>query len=195
MYKHHVQDLYAAINVMREPSLIRVEADEVTYPLHIILRYEVERALVNGELKVADVPAAWNKRMQEYLGCTPPDDKQVGRMQGGSVLLKQRKRLNVCGACAWPFEFGWYDVVLCVQPGCHSTCAGLALQIDVSTGLMQAHMHRAQATRLLYESSARSLNAGLLARYSLGYGRAWLLHHVRRQLHSKAMLLAKLLAT
>jgi carboxypeptidase Taq len=56
------------------PSLIRVEADEVTYNLHILLRFELENDLLEGRLAVADAPAAWNTKMQEYLGLTPPDD-------------------------------------------------------------------------------------------------------------------------
>jgi carboxypeptidase Taq len=62
-----------AINKV-QPSLIRVEADEVTYNLHIFVRFELEKALVTGELKVADVPEAWNARYEEYLGITPPND-------------------------------------------------------------------------------------------------------------------------
>lgn len=62
---------------MKDPSFIRVESDEVTYPLHIIIRYEVERAMINGELAAVDVPKVWNEKMQQYLGCTPEDDKQV----------------------------------------------------------------------------------------------------------------------
>lgn len=58
------------------PSLIRVEADEVTYNLHIILRYEMETALLNKDLTVADAPAAWNQRMQKYLGITPPTNRE-----------------------------------------------------------------------------------------------------------------------
>ena len=72
-----MQELYAAINTVREPSLIRVESDEVTYPMHIIIRYEVERAMLAGELAVDDVPRVWNEKMQQYLGCTPKDDKEV----------------------------------------------------------------------------------------------------------------------
>ena len=72
-----MQDLYAAINTVKEPSYVRVEADEVTYPLHVILRYEIERALLNGELDVDDVPRVWNEKMEGYLGCTPPDHKLV----------------------------------------------------------------------------------------------------------------------
>ena len=54
-----------------EPSFIRVNADEVTYNLHIILRYELEKQLVSGDLKVGDLPEAWNSLMQELLGITP----------------------------------------------------------------------------------------------------------------------------
>eukprot|EP00887_Chlorella_sp_A99_P004883 scaffold4.g4883.t1 len=54
-------DLYAALNVVRHPSLIRIEADEVTYPLHIVLRYELERGLVDGSVEVDDLPALWNQ--------------------------------------------------------------------------------------------------------------------------------------
>lgn len=58
------------------PSFIRVEADEVTYDLHIILRFELERALINGDLAVKDVPEAWNARFKELLGLTVPDDSR-----------------------------------------------------------------------------------------------------------------------
>ncbi|MFZ2089484.1 MAG: carboxypeptidase M32, partial [Desulfobaccales bacterium] len=62
------------------PSLIRVEADEVTYNLHIIFRFELERSLINGGLAVRDLPEAWNAKVQDYLGLTPPDYKD-GVMQ------------------------------------------------------------------------------------------------------------------
>jgi carboxypeptidase Taq len=62
------------------PSLIRVEADEVTYNLHIIVRFELERSLVNGGLEVGDLPEAWNVKMKDYLGLTPHDYKD-GAMQ------------------------------------------------------------------------------------------------------------------
>ncbi len=64
---------YRGINKV-EPSLIRVEADEATYNLHIMLRLELEIALMEGSLQVKDLPEAWNSRMQDYLGLTPPDD-------------------------------------------------------------------------------------------------------------------------
>ncbi|WP_434383073.1 carboxypeptidase M32 [Melittangium boletus] len=58
------------------PSLIRVDADEVTYNLHIVLRYELELLLIRDELPVADLPEAWNERMRRFLGVVPPDDRQ-----------------------------------------------------------------------------------------------------------------------
>jgi carboxypeptidase Taq len=66
---------HSAVNNV-SPSLIRTEADEVTYNLHIVLRYELELLLIHDELPLGDVPAAWNERMRRYLGITPPDDVQ-----------------------------------------------------------------------------------------------------------------------
>lgn len=57
-----------------QPSLIRVSADQLTYPLHIVLRFELERALIDGTLDVADLPAAWNDGMRRLLGVEVPDD-------------------------------------------------------------------------------------------------------------------------
>jgi carboxypeptidase Taq len=68
-----VDGFHAAVNEV-SPSLIRIEADEVTYNLHIALRYELELLMVRDELPLADLPAAWNARMEKYLGITPPDD-------------------------------------------------------------------------------------------------------------------------
>jgi len=67
------EEFYRAVNRVR-PSLIRVEADELTYNFHIMLRVEIEMALIEGSLRVADLPEAWNAAMQKYLGLTPPDD-------------------------------------------------------------------------------------------------------------------------
>lgn len=57
-----------------EPSLIRVDADEVTYPAHVILRYRLETAMIAGDLRVADLPGAWNDAMKDLLGLTPDND-------------------------------------------------------------------------------------------------------------------------
>jgi carboxypeptidase Taq len=69
------EGFYRAINKV-QPSLIRVEADEATYNLHIILRFELEQELMGGKLPLAELPEAWNARMKEYLGVTVPDDAQ-----------------------------------------------------------------------------------------------------------------------
>jgi carboxypeptidase Taq len=68
-----LDDFYFAINDVR-PSLIRTESDEVTYNLHILIRFELELALVNDELPVADLPAAWHAKYREYLGIESPTD-------------------------------------------------------------------------------------------------------------------------
>ena len=68
-------EFYFAINAVR-PSFIRVEADEATYNLHIVLRFELELALLTGDLPPADLPAAWNEKFAKMFGLTPPDDRQ-----------------------------------------------------------------------------------------------------------------------
>jgi carboxypeptidase Taq len=68
-------ELYLAVNSVR-PTLIRVDADEVTYNLHIILRFEIEKRLFAGTLAVQDLPAAWNALAQELLGLTPANDRE-----------------------------------------------------------------------------------------------------------------------
>lgn len=68
-----LKSFYKAINKV-EPSLIRVNADEATYNLHIMLRLELEIAMVEGKLAIKDLPEIWNTKMQEYLGVTPPND-------------------------------------------------------------------------------------------------------------------------
>lgn len=71
----HVSEevLYRAINAA-EPSLIRVDADELTYPMHILIRYELEKAIFSGDLKVDDLPDAWNQLYKKYLGIQVPND-------------------------------------------------------------------------------------------------------------------------
>ena len=69
------EELYKAVN-KAEPTLIRTEADEVTYSLHVMVRYEIEKRVMAGELSVADIPAEWNRLYKEYLGIDVPDDRQ-----------------------------------------------------------------------------------------------------------------------
>jgi carboxypeptidase Taq len=70
-----LEDFYKAINKV-EPSLIRVDADEVTYPLHVILRFEMEKALIEGSMKIRDIPEAWNAKMKELLDILPKTNSE-----------------------------------------------------------------------------------------------------------------------
>lgn len=73
------EDFYRAINKV-SPSYIRVEADELTYNMHIMLRFELEQAMLNGEITAAQLPEAWNSKMESLLGIVPPNDS-VGCLQ------------------------------------------------------------------------------------------------------------------
>ncbi len=82
------EDFYRAVN-KAEPSLIRTEADELTYALHVMVRYEIEKQLMDGSLQVKDVPAAWKELYREYLGVEVPNDRegclQDSHWSGGSI--------------------------------------------------------------------------------------------------------------
>ncbi len=81
------EQFWRAVN-MAQPSLIRTEADELTYCLHVMIRYEIEKQLIGGTLEVKDVPGVWNSMYKEYLGVDVPDDKhgclQDSHWSGGS---------------------------------------------------------------------------------------------------------------
>ena len=74
-----IQQFYEGINLCK-PSFIRVEADEVTYPMHVILRYELEKGLFDGSISVDQLPDLWNDKMEEYLGIRPHNNR-VGVLQ------------------------------------------------------------------------------------------------------------------
>ncbi len=114
---HSPEDIYRAINKV-EPSLIRIEADEVTYSLHVMVRYELEKRLFSGELEVKDLPTEWNRLYKEYLGVDVPSDQQgvlqdshwagglmgyfpsyaLGSAYGAHFLKKMRETVDVDGA-------------------------------------------------------------------------------------------------
>jgi carboxypeptidase Taq len=75
-----LEDMLAHIHHI-EPGFIRVDADEATYPLHVILRYEIERDLVAGAMSAKDIPQAWDAKMTEYLGLSTIDNAKDGPMQ------------------------------------------------------------------------------------------------------------------
>ena len=73
--KYPIEDFYSAVNVVK-PSFIRVNADEVTYGLHIILRFEIEKDLIEGKIRVNELDEVWNSKFEDLLGLTPPDDAE-----------------------------------------------------------------------------------------------------------------------
>ena len=113
------EQLYHAAN-KAEPSLIRTEADELTYALHVLVRYEIEKELFAGKLEVNDVPRVWNAKYKEYLGIDVPDDRQgclqdshwangnvgyfpsyaLGSAYGAQMLEKMKKTVDVDAAVA-----------------------------------------------------------------------------------------------
>lgn len=99
------EDIYRAVNLMG-PSLIRIEADELTYNFHIIVRFELEREIISGRLSVDDLPEAWNAKYKEYLGVDVPSDSdgvlQDVHWSGGSMGYFPTYALgNVLGAMLW----------------------------------------------------------------------------------------------
>ena len=113
------EELYSAINLSK-PSLIRTEADELTYSLHVMIRYELEKAMIAGDLKVADIPGEWNRLYKDVLGVDVPDDRRgclqdshwstgyigyfpsyaLGSAYGVQMLRQMEKTVDVWGTVA-----------------------------------------------------------------------------------------------
>lgn len=118
------EEFYRAVNKVT-PSLIRTESDEVTYCLHIMIRYELEKRVLAGELEVKDLPAEWNRMYREYLGIEVPDDKHgvlqdshwasgligyfpsyaLGNAYGAQFLTKMKESVDVA-SCIEKGDFG-----------------------------------------------------------------------------------------
>ncbi len=112
-------ELYSAINLSK-PSLIRTEADELTYSLHVMIRYEIEKRMVAGDLAVKDIPGEWNRMYKEVLGVDVPDDRHgalqdshwsfggmgyfpsyaLGSAYGVQMLREMEKTVDVWGTVA-----------------------------------------------------------------------------------------------
>jgi carboxypeptidase Taq len=112
------RELYEAVNTAA-PGLIRMEADELSYPLHIMIRYELEKAFVNGRIGVDEIPAAWNAKYKEYLGLDVPSDDlgclqdvhwtgsygyfpsyALGNAYGAQILRTMEKEIDVFSCTA-----------------------------------------------------------------------------------------------
>ncbi len=112
-------EFYKAVNIA-QPSLIRTEADELTYCLHIMVRYEIEKGLISGEIAVRDLPRVWNEKMKEYLGVDVPNDTKgvlqdthwsggsfgyfptyaLGNAYGAQMWERMKQDVDVAGCCA-----------------------------------------------------------------------------------------------
>lgn len=112
-----IDEIYKGVNQV-EPSLIRVEADELTYSLHIMIRYEIEKGIFSGEYQVENLPEIWKKKMNEYLGVEPKFDSEgvlqdvhwscgligyfpsyaLGNVYSAQILNTMKKEFNVSGA-------------------------------------------------------------------------------------------------
>lgn len=75
-FEYTPEQLYGAVNAIKPDNCIRVDADELTYPLHVLLRYRMEKEIIEGTLKVEDIPKKWNALMKELLGVDVPNDSQ-----------------------------------------------------------------------------------------------------------------------
>jgi len=154
-----VEDMYRACNVV-QPSYIRVEADEVTYNLHIMLRFELEKDVFSGKLAPKDLPEAWRVKFAEYLGIKPPDDL-LGVLQdihwsGGFGGSFQGYTIgNVTGVAL-------YRKALADNPGMHQEWSRGDFRSLLEWMQVNVHTHGRKFTpeELLIKATGRGLEAG-----------------------------------
>ena len=151
-------EIYFAVNAVR-PSLIRVEADEVTYNLHIIIRFELEQAMIAGDLVAADLPAAWNEKYQHALGITPPDDADgvmqdihwsagligyfptyaLGNLYAAQFLAAAAEELGDIGRMVGQGQFGPLQEWMGRHIHRHGQCFSAAELVERATGQPLSH--------------------------------------------------------
>jgi len=148
-----------------QPSFIRIEADEVTYNLHIMLRFELETGLLNGSLRVADLAALWNERMEAYLGVTPPNDA-VGVLQDvhwSQALIGYFPTYTLGNLMAAAF----FDAAQRQFPGLVDDIE--AGDFSRLLGWLRSHIHvygrKFTANELLLRATGAALDAGPFMRY------------------------------
>ncbi len=158
------ETFYRAVNKI-EPSLIRIEADEVTYNLHIMLRFELEKAILEGKVKIADLPEEWNKRMESYLGVVPPTVSQ-------GVLQDVHWSVGLIGYFP-TYSLGniisvqLYEAAKAAHPGLEDEFA--QGKFDTTLGWMREniHVHGAKftANELLMRATGREIDAAPYVAY------------------------------
>lgn len=159
-----VEQFYRAINYVA-PSFIRVEADEVTYPLHIMLRFELEQDVLHGKLAVQDLPEAWNAKFEAYLGITPPDDAQ-GLLQDihwSSGIMGYFPTYSIGTLLAAQL----YEATLKDHPALPQEIA--AGKFDTLLGWMNSHIHAHGRKFMPNELVKRATDESLQHRYFIDY--------------------------
>ncbi|WP_293004620.1 carboxypeptidase M32 [Nitrosomonas sp.] len=159
-----VDSFYRAINTCK-PDFIRVEADEVTYPLHVILRYEIEKGLFEGSMQVDDLPGIWSELMQKYLGIKPPTDTlgvlQDSHWSGGAFGYFPSYTLGAMYACQF------YNTLLNEQPETEKNIAtGNFAPIK---GWLNEKIHRQGRLYTPQEIVQRVTGEALNSDYFIGY--------------------------
>ncbi len=162
-----LDEVYGAVNVV-SPGLIRVEADEVTYNMHIFVRFEIERALLGGDLAVRDLPEAWNAKYRDYLGIEVPDDAR-GCLQdihwsAASMGYFPTYTLGNLYAAQF-FEQAMKDIPDLLGQFGHGTFDGLRSWLNER---IHAHGRRYRAADLCREVTGRPLSAEPLLRHLEG---------------------------
>lgn len=159
-----VKDFLQAINYV-EPSFIRIEADELTYPLHIMIRYEIERELFDGDLQAEDLPKVWNDKYEAYLGIRPKNDAE-GVLQdmhwsGGSFGYFPSYALGYMYAAQWKAAMD-KDI-----PNFDELCEEGNLQPIREWLTEKVHQHGSlkKPFELLQEGTGEGLDAAYLANY------------------------------
>ncbi|WP_295623794.1 carboxypeptidase M32 [uncultured Nitrosomonas sp.] len=159
-----VDSFYRAINSCK-PDFIRVEADEVTYPLHVILRYEIEKGLFGGSMQVDDLPGIWNELMQKYLGIKPPTDTlgvlQDSHWSGGAFGYFPSYTLGAMYACQF------YNTLLNEQPEVEKNIA--AGNFAPIKGWLNEKIHRQGRLYTSQELVQRVTGEALNPDYFIGY--------------------------
>lgn len=162
-----VEDFVAALNTVA-PTLIRVDSDPVSYPLHIVLRFDLELALIAGDLAVADLPAAWNDGMRDLLGVTPPDDR-LGVLQdihwsvGAFGYFPTYALGTILAAQLW-------DVFRRDVPGAEDRieAGDLAVVREWLADRVHRHGKRMTPSDLIVHATGRPLDAGPYLAYARG---------------------------
>ena len=160
-----VDQAYRSSNVVHPDTPIRVEADELSYHLHIIVRFEIERALIRDELDVAEVPAVWNEKMESYLGLSPSSDAE-GALQDvhwSNATFGYFPTYSLGSAAAAQFRAAFEAEVGPVGETSHKD--GFETVTDWLHENIHRHGKRLRTDNLVEEVTGQSLSAEPMLRY------------------------------